>query len=52
MVADAVYGPFPQVSHGYMQKCGVAAALALVHVAALAAGQAAADHILEKLLPV
>jgi hypothetical protein len=49
--ADAVYGQCLQELHGLLQKCGAAAALALVHVAALAVGPAAADRILEKLLP-
>jgi hypothetical protein len=35
-----------------MQRCGEAAEPALVHVAVSAAGQAAADHTLEKLFPV
>jgi hypothetical protein len=52
MVVDAVYGLSQRVLHGSMQKCGAVVVLVLGHAVVLVAGQAAADHILEKLLPI
>ena len=52
MVADAAYGLCPQELHGSLQKCGEAVAQVQEHVAVLEDGQAVADHILEKLLPI